>query len=282
MGYSMMSHRRYAKWMLFHGKIRAGKGTIGTVMRWLVGGTGFVGKSLDEIAGSFGLDGLEFARVLCISEVSELDSREGEVAVRVLKNVLGRDPISINAKYKRQMRNIVVNAAPWMQANEIPQLPNKGRGLSGKMLVLPFERSFEGKEQHNLMDVLKGELAGIAVWALHGAIRLEAADDREKFTPTESGKQVVRDYHLTNNPFDYFLEARFVKNRDGAVANEIVRREWKDWCRTNNVKLHVADNQLVSKLATESSWDLAKIRKGAEGSRVLSGLSLKKDQDDEL
>jgi hypothetical protein len=93
---------------------------------------------------------------------------------------------------------------------------------------------------------------------------------------------VVRDYHLTNNPFDYFLEARFVKNRDGAVANEIVRREWKDWCRANNVKLHVADNQLVSKLATESSWDLAKIRKGAEGSRVLSGLSLKKDQDDEL
>lgn len=282
MGYSMMSHRRYAKWMLFHGKIRAGKGTIGTVMRWLVGGTGFVGTSLDEIAGSFGLDGLEFARVLCISEVSELDSREGEVAVRVLKNVLGRDPISINAKYKRQMRNIVVNAAPWMQANEIPQLPNKGRGLSGKMLVLPFERSFEGKEQHNLMDVLKDELAGIAVWALQGAIRLEAADDREKFTPTESGKQVVRDYHLTNNPFDYFLEARFVKNRDGAVANEIVRREWKDWCRANNVKLHVADNQLVSKLATESSWDLAKIRKGAEGSRVLAGLSLKKDQDDEL
>lgn len=282
MGYSMMSHRRYAKWMLFHGKIRAGKGTIGTVMRWLVGGTGFVGSSLDEIAGNFGLDGLEFARVLCISEVSELDSREGEVAVRVLKNVLGRDPISINAKYKRQMRNVVVSAAPWVQSNEIPQLPNKGRGLSGKMLVLPFEKSFEGKEQHNLMDVLKGELAGIAVWALRGAIRLEAAPDGEKFTPTDSGKTVVRDYHLANNPFDYFLEARFVRNREGAVANELVRREWKDWCRVNNVRLHVADNQLLMKIVSESSWDLSRIRKGAEGTRALAGLSLKKDQEDDL
>lgn len=282
MGYSMMSHRRYAKWMLFHGKIRAGKGTIGTVMRWLVGGTGFVGTSLDEIASSFGLDGLEFARVLCISEVSELDSREGEVAVRVLKNVLGRDPISINAKYKRQMRNVVVQAAPWVQSNEIPQLPNKGRGLSGKMLVLPFDRSFEGKEQHNLMDVLKGELAGIAAWALRGAIKLEAAPDGEKFTPTDSGKAVVRDYHLANNPFDYFLEARFVRNKEGAVANDLVRREWKDWCKSNNVRLHVADNQLLMKIVAESSWDLSRIRKGAEGTRVLAGLSLKKDQEDDL
>ena len=282
MGYSMMSHRRYAKWMLFHGKIRAGKGTISTVMRWLVGGTGFVGTSLDEIAGSFGLDGLEFSRVLCISEVSELDSREGEVAVRVLKNVLGRDPISINAKYKRQMRNVVVNAAPWVQANEIPQLPNKGRGLSGKMLVLPFVRSFEGKEQHNLMDVLRGELAGIAAWALGGAIKLEAAADGEKFVQPETSEQVVKSYHLKNNPFDYFLEARFLKNRSGFVANELVRREWKDWCRVNNVKLHVADNQLVLKIVEESSWDLSKIRKGSDGSRGIAGLSLKKDHDDEL
>jgi putative DNA primase/helicase len=281
-GYSMMSHRRYAKWMLFHGKIRAGKGTISTVMRWLVGGTGFVGTSLDEIASSFGLDGLEFSRVLCISEVSELNSREGEVAVRVLKNVLGRDPISINAKYKRQMRNVIVNAAPWVQANEIPQLPNKGRGLSGKMLVLPFNRSFEGKEQHDLMDVLKGELAGIALWALKGAVKLEAAADAEKFVQPLVSGDVVKSYHLKNNPFDYFLEARFVRNKSGFVANELVRREWKDWCRVNNVKLHVADNQLMSKLTEESSWDLSKIRKGAEGTRGIAGLSLKKDKEDDL
>ena len=282
MGYSLMGHRRYAKWMLFHGKVRAGKGTIGTVMRWLLGGTGFVGTSLDELAGSFGLDGVEFARVLCVSEVSELSGREGEVAVRVLKNLLGRDPISINAKYKRQVRNVVVGAAPWVQANEIPQLPNKGRGLSAKMLVLPFERSFEGKEQHDLMDVLKEELAGIAAWVLRGAVALEAAADDEKFPPTEGGVRAVRDYHLANNPFDYFLEARFVKNKTGFVANELVRREWKDWCRANNVKMHVADNFLVRRLTTENSWDLSKIRKGSEGTRGIGGLSLKKDKEDEI
>jgi hypothetical protein len=132
------------------------------------------------------------------------------------------------------------------------------------------------------MDVLKGELAGIAAWALGGAIKLEAAADGEKFVQPETSEQVVKSYHLKNNPFDYFLEARFLKNRSGFVANELVRREWKDWCRVNNVKLHVADNQLVLKIVEESSWDLSKIRKGSDGSRGIAGLSLKKDHDDEL
>ena len=282
MGYSMMSHRRYAKWMLFHGKIRAGKGTISTVMRWLVGGTGFVGTSLDELASSFGLDGLEFARVLCISEVSELDSRDGEVAVRVLKNVLGRDPISINAKYKRQQRNVIVAAAPWVQANEIPQLPNKGRGLSGKMLVLPFNNSFEGKEQHDLMDVLKGELAGIAHWALQGAIRLEAAANDAKFPPTEPGLRVMRDYHLANNPIDYFLESRFMKNKLGFVSNQLIKREWKDWKKTNNVENKFTDWGLISRLVSGSSWSLDKVRKGADGLRGIAGFSLRTEADNDL
>jgi hypothetical protein len=78
------------------------------------------------------------------------------------------------------------------------------------------------------------------------------------------------------------LEARFVKNRGGFVANELVRREWKDWCRVNNVKMHVADNQLTTRIVAESSWDLSKIRKGSEGTRALGGLSLKKDKEDDL
>ena len=78
------------------------------------------------------------------------------------------------------------------------------------------------------------------------------------------------------------MEARFLKNRGGFVANELVRREWKDWCRVNNVKMHVADNQLLGRIVAESSWDLGKIRKGSEGTRGIAGLSLKKDQQDDL
>lgn len=280
MGYCCMAHRRYAKWMLFHGKTRAGKGTIATVLRWLLGHQGFFGTSLDEVAGAFGLDGLEFGRVLCVSEVSELGGREGEVAVRVLKNILGRDPVSINAKYKRQTRNVVLGAAPMMQANEIPKLSNKGRGLSSKMLVLPFEFSFEGKEQHDLMDVLAEELTGIAAWVLGGAIALEGAPSMEKFVQPGRSEEVTRDYHLANNKMDDFLEARFLKNAGGFVANELLRHEWKDWVKKHPVGEVVGLHQLPKRIRVESSWSLQSVTSSC-GVKGLRGLSLRKEHNDE-
>lgn len=278
MGYCLMNHRRHARWLLMYGKVRSGKGTIGKVLQALLGIDGFMNTSLDDLSGDFGLDGLEHSRVLCVSEVSELDGREGERATRVLKNIIGQDPITVNAKYKRQMRNVVVNAAPIIQANEIPRLPNKGRGLSSKMLVLPFDVSFEGHEDPYLIDKLSRELEGIAAWAVQGAIDLEAEDDKFPL-PSRSG-DTIQMYHLQNNPFDYFLEERFMRNDTGFVATDLLWMQWKDWLNKNSIRnLHVSRNQLSIKIETQSSWTLYRHRPHG-GKRGLKGLSLRKNFED--
>ena len=224
------------------------------------------------------MDGLEHSRVLCISEVSELDGREGEKATRVLKNIIGQDPVTVNVKYKRQMRNMIINAAPIVQANEIPQLPNKGRGLSSKMLVLPFDVSFEGHEDPYLIDTLLGELEGIAAWAVQGAIDLEAEDDR--FPLPSRASDTIQMYHLQNNPFDYFLEERFVRSEEGFVATELLWMQWNNWLKQNSIKnLHVARNQLSIKIETQSSWSVNRHRPHG-GKRGLKGLSLRKSFED--
>ena len=234
--------------------------------------------SLDDLSNDFGLDGLEHSRVLCISEVSELTGKDGERATRVLKNIIGQDPLTVNVKFKRQMRNVVVNAAPIVQANEIPQLPNKGRGLSSKMLVLPFDVSFEGKEDPYLIDKLSGELEGIAAWCVEGAVKLE--NNREKFPMPGRAKETVQMYHLQNNPFDYFLEERFLQNEGGFVATDLLWMQWNDWLKKNEIKkLHVARNQLSMKIETQSSWSLSRYRVHG-GKRGLKGLSLRKSFED--
>lgn len=280
-GYCLLNHRKYAKWMLLHGKIRSGKGTIARIIRLMVGPDCFLNSSLDDLAESHGLAGLEHARVLSISDVGELYNKDAERATRVLKNILGRDPITINPKHLALIRNVIVNAAPMMQSNEIPKLPNKARGLSSKMLVLPFDVSFEGKEQFDLDEVLEQELPGIAAWAVTGAMELEKeTDPRLKFEMPPRSIEEVRLYHLTNNPFDFFLEARFQRNAKGKVAYRLVKREWHDWVKKNRVKMHVPENQLPYRLVQESSWD---IRRGTRTSadRFLEGLSLLKESDDE-
>jgi len=282
-GYCIMPHREYAKWMLFHGKVRSGKGTITLVLQHLIGTTAFIGTSLDDIAGDYGLDGLEHARVLSFSEVSQMDNRDGERATRVLKNILGRDPLTINIKYKRQLRNVVVAAAPMISANVIPKLPNQARGLSSKMLVLPFDKGFEGeKEQYDLLTVLKSEIQGIASWAVKGALDLEAAPTGpKKFPMPERSGDAIRMYHLMNNPFDFFLEARFMKRSVGHVNTSDLKREWKDWLKVNDVKMHVAENQLALRVCHESSWDIERDRQGGSGAHIIRGMSLKKEIDDE-
>ena len=278
MGYCLMNHRRHARWLLMYGKVRSGKGTIGKVLQSLLGRDAFMNSSLDDLSNDFGLDGLEHSRVLCVSEVSELEGREGEKATRVLKNIIGQDPVTVNVKYKRQMRNMIINAAPIVQANEIPTLPNKGRGLSSKMLVLPFDVSFEGKEDPYLIDKLLGELEGIAAWAVQGAIDLEAEDDRFPL-PSRAG-DAVQMYHLQNNPFDYFLEERFIRKETGFVATDLLWLQWKDWLKTNSIRnLHVARNQLSIKIETQSSWVLRRHRPHG-GKRGLKGLSLRKSFED--
>lgn len=277
MGYCLLPHRRFGKWLLMHGKVRAGKGTIAHIVQYMIGDDSYLNVSLDDLAEGFGLAGMQYARVLNIPEFSELHTKDGQRAARVIKNIVGSDPITINEKYKPLLRNVRVRAAPMMQSNEIPRLSNRARGLSSKMLMLPFDKTFEGHEQFDLLDVLKGEIAGIARWCVQGAINLTAD---EQWPLPERSEEDILDFHLQNNPFDYFLEARFKKNLLGKVSNDVVRAQWYDWVKRNRIKDHIPKNMIPVRVRQESSWDIG--RSKSDGTRYLTGLSLKKDRSDEV
>jgi putative DNA primase/helicase len=294
MGYCMMSSRKYARWMLKYGKIRGGKGVTDKVTEMLVGGEGaFLGRSLDDLTGRFSLKGLETARVVNVSEVNGLDGREGEKCAQVLKMILGQDKIFIDVKYEAGVE-AEVDAAVQVSANEIPVLPNRGMGLSGKMLVLPFEVSFLNREEYGLVRKLGEELEGIAAWALEGARRLEEETDQGKKWP-EPGRaaEVRRLYHLQNNFIDSFLEARFVRVKveegdspgRGFVPSRIVQSEFRSWKRENKVTgeaFKIPENQLILRIVQDSTWEVWKYRKPNGGERGLKGLLVRREQEDEL
>ena len=273
-GYCLLPHREYAKWFLFYGKIRGGKGTIMSVLKSLMR-EGYMGTCLEDIAGQFGLWGIEQARVMAINEVSEITSREGEAACRVLKSIVGRDPISINRKYEPPLRNVVVDAVPIMQANEIPKLPNKGQGLSSKMVVLPFTVSFLGREDYGLLGKLLEELPSIARWAAQGAIELENEQDPQlKFVMPDAAQETVEEYTTVNNPYDEFLEDCFTPSTGAFVSTKVVYENWKAWSRTLKIG-QISQGQFIHKLLQDSTWVITKHRLKNGGSRGLRGLKLK-------
>ena len=273
-GYCLLPHREYSKWFLFYGKIRGGKGTIMSVLKALMR-DGYMGTCLEDIAGQFGLWGIEQSRVMAINEVSEISGREGEAACRVLKSIVGRDPISINRKFEAPLRNIVVDAIPIMQANEIPKLPNKGQGLSSKMVVLPFTISFLGREDYGLLSKLLAELPSIARWAAQGAVDLEQeSEPTKKFVMPEAAQMTVEDYTTINNPFDEFLTDVFEKDESSFIGTRTVYENWKKW--SSNLKVgQFSQAQFIHKLMQDSTWNLTKHRAGGGGVRGLRGLKIK-------
>lgn len=292
MGYCMMSYRGYAKWLLMEGKSRGGKGVISKVIEMLVGKPGFLSVDLDDLHGEFGLDGMQLTRVLNITEASQLASLAGAKVARVVKCILGEDALTVNAKFQRQIRNVRCAAAPMMSSNMIPMLPNEGKGISTKMLVLPFSVAFDGDEkgggrqpQFNLLEVLKGELTGIAAWALEGARALEAeVDPRAKWPSPEKAGEVVEDFYMTNNPMNAFLAARFEVAPNGVLPTKLIWREWNAWLKATGVRVHVPRNQLLEKMVHESTWSLSRGRKRTESEgqvRTLRGLAIKKQAEDE-
>lgn len=281
MGYGLMATRKYGRGPLLIGKIRGGKGVF--TRRWKkMLGSAFVGTTMSHLVSNFGLAGTQHARVVSVGEVHGLERTGGEAFAGIWKNWIGGDEMPVNIKYQGAVVG-VVRALPVMSSNEMPALPNKGAGMSGKLLVLPFDHSFLGREQLDLEEELDGELPGLARWALEGAVRLEGEMAPERKWPvSERAADVLRTYRIMNNPFDGFLEARFVRNPEGRVATRVVLAEWQDWLRSTGMPIRVAPNQVMLKLEQESTWGVRRYREPGGGDRCLKGLSVRREAEDEV
>lgn len=274
MGYMLLPNRSFQRWLLMHGKVRGGKGTIMGVVKLLMGGA-VKSASVAQLAQNFGLWGMESSRVLNVAEFGAVNSREGELAAATLKNIVGGDPITIDRKYMEPLRDVRIGAFPVVQSNEIPKLPNRGQGLASKMLVLPFTRSFLGKEDLGLATKLEAELPGIAVWALKGAQRLLGeADSAARWPVPRAAEDAVERFSVLNAPMQEFLDANFEACEGGFVSTTVLWARWQEWKKTNGLRDELTQAKLLHRVVEESSWMLQRARLGSDRLRGLRGLRL--------
>lgn len=278
-GYCLMWWRAPAKIMLLYGVTRAGKGVYRNVIKGLVGRHCFWEASVKDLAGNFGLDGAERAKVFSSGEIGKLNQFEKSQVSVVLKSMLGGDEMTVNGKFKRPIRGVRCRAAPMLSSNEMPQFDNAGDSMTSKMVILPFERSFRDCPELGLEAALEREMSGIAQWAVEGARMVLRG---EEWPLTTGGEAVLKTYRLMNNPMDWFLEARFVKVRDGFVEHAMLCEEWENFRSENGIQDKVSWNQLGLRLENESSWGVRRHRKrvGENVVRGVRGLRLRREADD--
>lgn len=241
MGYCMTWDISQQKALLMYGPPRSGKGTTLGVIERLVGDH-FTGYSLDRLVSSFGLSDLRNKLVAGVGELELNGNKEKTRIVERFKSITGGDRVSVEEKYNPLAASERIYARFVIATNSMPNLKDASGAMLSRLLVLPFQRSFLGKEDTALIDKLTEELPGIANWAMTGLKRLRAAG---QFTTSKISTEAQREFGIVSAPVREFVLARLVvaptlnpgwlppanTHEDATfLPTEGIYTEYKDWC----------------------------------------------------
>lgn len=228
-GYLLTGDTGKQKMFLIKGLPRSGKGTIGRVLRGLLGRANTIDTSFSQLAASpFGLEGLVGKLVAFLPEARNTGGRHAnlQLAVERMLSISGEDDVSVDRKHR----------TPWMGklgvrfvllANEVPGLGDSTEAFASRFIVLKTNGTWLGREDEGLTNRLLMELPGILRWALEGRDRLAA---RGYFVQPAASKVVMEELADANNPTRVFLReccevgAGFEEDKDNLYY------AYSSWC----------------------------------------------------
>lgn len=153
LGAIIRPHVNWGKCAWFYSEIgNNGKGTLCELMRNLCGHDSYVSLPLDKFSDDAMLEPLLNATAI-ITDENNVGTFIDQAAN--LKAIITQDVISINRKYKTAI-TFRFNGMMIQCVNEYPRMRDKSNSMHRRLLIIPFEKSFEGIERRYIKhDYLK-------------------------------------------------------------------------------------------------------------------------------
>ena len=125
-----------------------GKGTLCSLMRNLLGRGSWESISLKDFSSPFMLEPL-----MRISAVITDENDTGTFVddAAALKSIITGDPFQLNRKFK-EPRTVRFKGFMVQCVNELPRLRDRSESMYRRLLVVPFEKRFEGSERKYIKD----------------------------------------------------------------------------------------------------------------------------------
>ena len=224
-GYCISGDTSQHKILLLLGPIRAGKGTVGRILKALIGRRNFTGPTLASFATNFGLQDLVGKPVAIISD-ARLPRTEASVIVERLLSVSGEDTLTVDRKYRDHWTGKLPTRFTIL-TNELPRFWDASGAIASRFLVLRLVRSFYDVEDTRLTNKLLEELPGILNWSLEG---LERLWQRGYFIQPKSAIDVVQEMADLASPVGAFLRDKCAIGAGWTISVDDLWRAWKEWC----------------------------------------------------
>lgn len=225
-GYCLLPDTSQEKILFIVGPKRSGKGTIGRILRALIGITNTVAPTLAGLTTNFGLSALLGKTVAIISDARLSGRTDVAALTERLLAISGEDALSIDRKNLPHVTTqLAVRFA--LLTNELPRLNDPSGALVSRLVLLRLTKSFLGFEDTQLTNKLLAELPGILLWAIDGWASLRT---RGCFAQPESGCEMLNDLEDLSSPIKAFLRDCCEVAPEYEVEVPNLYKCWKRWC----------------------------------------------------
>lgn len=227
MGYLLTARTHHQKILMIVGPKRSGKGTIGRVLRELVGRHHLVAPTLSTLGEQFGRQVLIDKTVALIADARLSGRTDLGVLSEVLLSISGEDPQSVPRKNQTDWTGALPTRFTIM-TNEIPRLPDASGALASRFLMLLLRESFYGREDQSLFTRLRAELPGILNWALDGLARVTA---RGRFLQPASAEDALIELENLASPVMAFIREKCTVASGLTTTKDALYMAYRAWCQ---------------------------------------------------
>jgi len=245
-GLWLTDETKYQKACGLIGDPRSGKGTIGRVLKGLLGTTSYVAISLQTLGEDFGMANLIGKKLALVPDV-KLDRRAN--ITRVMERLLttiGEDDQSINRKNEKYWQGRLT--IRWLiLGNDIPKFrgTDEAGALAARMILIPMNQSFLGREDFDLTDKLLKERAGILIWAMEGWRRLK---ERGRFIQPASGMALVQKLRASTSTIGSFVLECCVLGPEEKISCDMLWSAFCEWSDRRGLSVTLSTNTLSAAL----------------------------------
>lgn len=234
-GYQLTADMSMERMMLFTGRTRSGKGTVLEAMAGMLGPQQCVPTSFQSLATEFGRVPLVGKLAAILGDAKTPRARDADVALEVILQIIGRDPIQIRPLY-HQGYGAYLSTRFTVAMNGLPTFTDHARALAARTNIINFPNSYEGREDATIKTRLKkdaedGKLIG---WALEG---LKCLRRRGRFERPQASLSSFRDMVSITSPTSTFVnDCCQVSDKSKAINVLMIYEAYQHWCGENGKK----------------------------------------------
>ncbi len=260
-GYSLTGLTREEIFFILHGIGRNGKGTLLRVLTAILGRYAATTEFSTLVQGKDDSKSPrnDIAAIAGKRLVSAQESKQGaRLDESLIKSLTGGDLITARFLHK-EFFTFRPTWKIWLATNHRPEIKGSDTGIWSRPRLIPFNESFEGREDKGLKERLMApdQMSGILKWMVDGcAIYL-----REGLKIPDTVTAATRNYKQENDSIGRFLEECCRKVDGLSVGSRDVYAAFSSWAKQNELEI-----------VTETSFGISMVERGQKKKRSAMGM----------